>query len=113
MTQRSVTHASFTITRHWKASPERVFQAFADQEKKDRWFGRAPGLSLIGRSFDFREGGREYSAGRWEATGSGAVRTAGSIPNAAATGSSPRPRFPCISGAKCPTPPSSTRPPAS
>jgi len=32
---RSIVHASFTITRHWKASPARVFQAFADQQKKD------------------------------------------------------------------------------
>ena len=36
---RSVTHASFTITRHWKHSPQRVFAAFADQKKKDAWFG--------------------------------------------------------------------------
>jgi uncharacterized protein YndB with AHSA1/START domain len=63
---RSITHASFTITRHWKASPERVFQAFSDQEKKDAWFGGGPDWTPVGRSFDFREGGREYAAGRWK-----------------------------------------------
>lgn len=66
MSQRSVVHASFTITRHWKASPDRVFQAFADQDKKDKWFGGGGDWTPVGRSFDFREGGREYAAGRWK-----------------------------------------------
>jgi uncharacterized protein YndB with AHSA1/START domain len=66
MTARSVVHASFTITRHWKASPERVFQAFADQKKKDAWFGGGADWTPVGRSFDFREGGREHAAGRWK-----------------------------------------------
>ncbi|HKQ45390.1 MAG TPA: SRPBCC family protein [Rhizomicrobium sp.] len=62
---RSVVHASFTITRHWKASPSRVFQAFADQQKKDLWFG-GPDCTPVSRSFDFREGGKEHAAGRWK-----------------------------------------------
>jgi uncharacterized protein YndB with AHSA1/START domain len=66
MTKRSVVHASFTITRHWKASPERVFQAFANQEKKDAWFGGGSDWTPVGRSFDFREGGKEHAAGRWK-----------------------------------------------
>jgi len=66
MTARSVVHASFTITRHWKASPERVFAAFADQQKKDAWFGGGADWTPVGRSFDFREGGREHAAGRWK-----------------------------------------------
>jgi len=64
--KRSVVHASFIITRHWKASPARVFQAFADQEKKDAWFGGGSDWTPVGRSFDFREGGKEYAAGRWK-----------------------------------------------
>ena len=66
MTARSVVHASFTITRHWKASPERVFAAFADQKKKDAWFGGGSDWTPVGRSFDFREGGKEHAAGRWK-----------------------------------------------
>ncbi len=66
MTKRNVVHASFTITRHWKASPERVFQAFADQKKKDAWFGGGSDWTPVGRSFDFREGGKEHAAGRWK-----------------------------------------------
>jgi uncharacterized protein YndB with AHSA1/START domain len=63
---RSITHASFTITRRWKASPARVFQAFADQEKKDAWFGGGAEWTSVSRSFDFREGGTEHAAGRWK-----------------------------------------------
>jgi len=66
VTARSVVHASFTITRHWKASPERVFAAFADQKKKDAWFGGGSDWTPVGRSFDFREGGKEHAAGRWK-----------------------------------------------
>lgn len=63
---RSVTHASFTITRHWEASPARVFAAFADQQKKDLWFGGGAEWTPVSRSFDFREGGKETAAGRWK-----------------------------------------------
>ena len=63
---RSITHASFTITRHWKASPARVFEAFADQKKKDAWFGGGSDWTPVSRSFDFREGGTEHAAGRWK-----------------------------------------------
>lgn len=63
---RSVTHASFTITRRWSHAPERVFQAFADQKKKDVWFGGGSDWTPVSRSFDFREGGKEHAAGRWK-----------------------------------------------
>jgi len=66
MTARSVVHASFTITRHWKASPARVFEAFADPQQKDAWFGGGAEWTPVGRSFDFREGGKEHAAGRWK-----------------------------------------------
>ena len=63
---RSVTHASFTITRHWEASPARVFAAFADQQSKDLWLGGGAEWAPVWRSFDFREGGKETAAGRWK-----------------------------------------------
>jgi len=62
MTARSVVHASFTITRRWKHSPARVFDAFAKEEAKRKWF--APGIEVLEKSFDFREGGRESLSGR-------------------------------------------------
>ena len=66
MTRRSIVHASFTITRIWNASPARVFEAFARQEAKDKWFSGPGKWTLVSRSFDFREGGVETLAGRWE-----------------------------------------------
>lgn len=63
---RSVVHASFTITRRWNATPARVFAAFADQKKKDAWFGGGLDWTPVSRSFDFRVGGKENSAGRWK-----------------------------------------------
>lgn len=63
---RSVVHASFTVTRQWKANPARVFAAFADQQKKDLWFGGGSDWTPVSRSFDFREGGTEHAAGRWK-----------------------------------------------
>jgi uncharacterized protein YndB with AHSA1/START domain len=67
---RNVTHASFTITRNWKASPARVFAAFADQAQKDKWFGGIKGeWEPVSRSFDFRVGGIENASGRWKKSG--------------------------------------------
>ena len=60
----SIVHASFTITRRWKAKPERVFQAFANEQAKARWFAGPPGWEQHEKSFDFREGGRERLVGK-------------------------------------------------
>jgi uncharacterized protein YndB with AHSA1/START domain len=64
MSARSVTHASFTITRRWNAAPARVFDAFAQEEQKRQWFARGPGGEVLEKAFDFREGGQEILAGR-------------------------------------------------
>ena len=69
MTTRSVVHASFTIIRHWKASPMRVFQAFADEQKKKAWFGGGDEWEPLRHSFDFKVGGKEHEAGRFKKTG--------------------------------------------
>ncbi len=66
---RTVVHASFTIVREWKASPARVFAAFADQAQKQKWFGGGNEWTEISRSFDFRDGGRETAVGKWVANG--------------------------------------------
>jgi uncharacterized protein YndB with AHSA1/START domain len=60
---RSVTRASFTITRQWKHAPVRVFEAFAKEEAKAKWFAGPDGWKLIEKTFDFREGGRELVKG--------------------------------------------------
>jgi uncharacterized protein YndB with AHSA1/START domain len=65
----SVVHASFTVTRRWKAPPARVFAAFADQAQKDKWFGGGEEWEKVSRSFDFRVGGTENASGRWKKSG--------------------------------------------
>lgn len=64
MTQRSVTHAIFTLERTYPHPASRVFDAFATADGKAKWFG-SPELAVLQQSFDFREGGEERLAGRW------------------------------------------------
>jgi uncharacterized protein YndB with AHSA1/START domain len=63
MTQRSVTHAIFTVERTYPASPARVFKAFADPVAKAKWFGGPDEWEKQPSEFDFRVGGRETSIG--------------------------------------------------
>ena len=63
MTQRPVTHATFTIERTFNASPERVFEAFADAKVKERWFSGPPEWGPAEHTMDFRAGGHETSKG--------------------------------------------------
>jgi uncharacterized protein YndB with AHSA1/START domain len=58
MTDRNVTHATFTMERIYGVSPELVFNAWADPEVKARWFaGGASDYKL-----DFRPGGLERNS---------------------------------------------------
>jgi uncharacterized protein YndB with AHSA1/START domain len=59
MTDRSTVHDSFTIERHYDATPARVFRAFADPAAKALWFAGPPEMKSEDVTFDFREGGRE------------------------------------------------------
>ena len=72
MTERSVTHGTFSIERAYDAPRARVWAAFATLEGKAAWFEGGDGYTLIERALDFREGGHERASGRWE---SGVVST--------------------------------------
>jgi uncharacterized protein YndB with AHSA1/START domain len=63
MSERSVTHASFTIERVFDASPARVFGAFADPRAKQRWFLGPDDMPATEFEMDFRVGGRERNRG--------------------------------------------------
>ena len=63
MTERSATHATFTIERRYPAAPARVFNAFADREAKKRWFSGPDEWSQGKAALDFRVDGRETSSG--------------------------------------------------
>lgn len=61
--KRFVEHADFTIERTIKATPDKVFQAFADPETKKRWFHGPDDWRQEESTFDFRVGGHETSIG--------------------------------------------------
>jgi uncharacterized protein YndB with AHSA1/START domain len=63
MTERSIAHGSFTVTRSYPASPSRVFKAWSNPEFKRKWFG-APKPDNPKDLFEFRVGGREYNEGK-------------------------------------------------
>lgn len=55
-------HGSFTIERTYSASPERVFNAWADPKSKLAWYKCDDAWVQSGHQFDFRPGGRERLA---------------------------------------------------
>lgn len=57
--QAQVNHGSFTIEKIYPVRPEKVFGAFADKQKKTRWFVESEGFQSLSFEMDFRVGGRE------------------------------------------------------
>ncbi|WNC16304.1 SRPBCC family protein [Brevibacillus brevis] len=56
MSDRFVTHDTFTIERFYAAPPEKVFAAWSNPTSKARWFSKP-------EQFEFRVGGRESNRG--------------------------------------------------
>jgi uncharacterized protein YndB with AHSA1/START domain len=66
MTDRSVTHSTFTLERTYPVDTAKVFGAWSDPAIKARWFA---GGDVNGEySMDFRVGGREVAGGDFEGT---------------------------------------------
>lgn len=63
MTRSSVTHDTFVIVRDFDWPVQKVFRAWADPERKARWF--AGSSEALGTSYelDFQVGGREVNRG--------------------------------------------------
>src|SRR5271165_2810291 len=59
MEERSVIHSTFVIERSYPTTPERVFDAFANPEKKKRWFFESDHHELQHHELDFKVGGKE------------------------------------------------------
>jgi uncharacterized protein YndB with AHSA1/START domain len=66
MTERNITHGTFSLERSYPAPRSRVYAAFATLEGKAAWFEGGDGYTLVERRFDFREGGSERATGRWD-----------------------------------------------
>jgi uncharacterized protein YndB with AHSA1/START domain len=59
----TVTHDTFVIERTYDAPVARVFRAWADPERKARWFAGSVDALRTGYELDFRVGGREVNRG--------------------------------------------------
>jgi uncharacterized protein YndB with AHSA1/START domain len=66
MTERTITHGTFSLERSYPAPRSLVYAAFATLEGKAAWFEGGDGYTLLERRFDFREGGTERATGRWD-----------------------------------------------
>jgi uncharacterized protein YndB with AHSA1/START domain len=67
MEERSVTHNTFVIERSYRATPERVFSAFADPAKKRRWFVESGSHEVEHYEMNFQVGGKEHARFRFKA----------------------------------------------
>ena len=65
MTERSVTHATFTLERTYDATPAKVFKAFADPATKRRWFVEGEGWEVEDFAGECKVGGVERSRFRF------------------------------------------------
>ena len=59
MEKSTTIHSTFVLERSYAATPERVFDAFANPEKKRRWFFESGHSQLEHHELDFKEGGTE------------------------------------------------------
>lgn len=59
MSESPTVHGNFTIERHYRAAPARVFAAFADPSKKKSWFAASDSHEVTAFESDFRVGGVE------------------------------------------------------
>jgi uncharacterized protein YndB with AHSA1/START domain len=65
--ERTQTHSTFVLERDYDATLERVWEAFADEEAKKKWFGAEDDDWKISESVhDFRVGGRDVNVGTFQ-----------------------------------------------
>ena len=61
MEKPTTIHSTFVVERSYAAIPERVFDAFANPEKKRRWFFESDHHQLEHHELDFKVGGTEQA----------------------------------------------------
>ena len=58
-------HSGFTLTRDYPVPVVRVWQAFAEEDRKREWFGDGDTFDRNAWTFDFRVGGRDVDEARF------------------------------------------------
>ena len=61
--ERRLARAGFTLTRDYPVPRERVWDAFAHEDQKLRWWGSGDSIEPGEWVFDFRVGGRDIDEG--------------------------------------------------
>jgi uncharacterized protein YndB with AHSA1/START domain len=61
--ERRLARAGFTLTRDYPVAPERVWDAFAEEDQKLEWFGAGDAFEPGEWAFDFRVGGHDVAEG--------------------------------------------------
>ena len=64
-TERRLARAGFTLTRDYPVPLERVWDAFAEEDQKLRWWGAGDDIEPGEWVFDFRVGGRDVAEGKF------------------------------------------------
>jgi uncharacterized protein YndB with AHSA1/START domain len=64
-TERRLARSGFTLTRDYPAAVDRVWDAFAVEEQKLRWWGAGESMKTREWAFDFRVGGRDVAESRF------------------------------------------------
>jgi len=67
--QQLIQHHTFTIEHRFAKSPDKVFAAFADPQRKRRWFAESTNHDVEHFEMQFEPGGRERAAYRFKAGG--------------------------------------------
>lgn len=67
MPEPTIIHSTFVLERSYPKPPEQVFAAFADAQKKRRWYAEGDSHDVEKFEMDFRIGGIERSAYRMKA----------------------------------------------
>ncbi|MGC2657617.1 MAG: SRPBCC family protein [Bryobacteraceae bacterium] len=65
MEEQPIVHNTFVIERSYPVPPEKVFSAFADPEKKRRWYAEGHQHTIEEFEMDFRVGGVERARYRF------------------------------------------------
>lgn len=61
MSHETIQHRTTTMERHLKATPARVFEMWADAEKRAVWTSPSSEIHIKMEAADFSEGGRDIS----------------------------------------------------
>lgn len=64
MTQPTVIHDTFVLERDYPRPPAKVFAAFRDPAKKQRWYAEGGAHDILSYETDFRTGGTESLQGK-------------------------------------------------